>query len=54
MQIMQQTLPQREAMFATVYRFVHETFVKDSRSRFGFTTVREAGIPDQNTELRQW
>ncbi len=54
MQIMQQTLPQREAMIATVYRFVHETFLNDSRNRFGYTTVREAKIRYDSTELGYW
>jgi len=54
MQIMQQTLPQREAMFANIYQYVHETFLNDSLSRFGYTTVREAKIPDDKSVLGHW
>ncbi len=44
MRIMQQTLPQRQQMYAKVYNYVHETFLSDSQSRFGFVTVKEANL----------
>jgi hypothetical protein len=46
MKIMKQALPQTEQYNWDVYKSVHQTFLKDSFTRFGINTMRDANLFD--------
>ena len=54
MQVMQLTLPQPEQYFANVYRKIHETFLTNSKIKFGYTTVKESNMTYEINTIGHW